>query len=57
MQKYLVIGLPSSQLASYLESRVNSFLRANEPSAGEVTIRVVSSSDKSVETKQMMKDK
>jgi E1A/CREB-binding protein len=55
--RYTAKRLPTSNLAGYLENRVNGFLRTNEPSAGEVTIRVVSSSDKSVETKQMMKDK
>ena len=41
-------GLPQTKLGSYLENRVNGFLR-RQGGAGEVTIRVLSSSEKSVE--------
>ena len=48
-------GLPSTKLGTYLENRINSFLKKKDAGAGEVTIRVLSSSDKTVEVKPGMK--
>ena len=50
-------GLPNTKLGIYLENRVNNFLKNKDAGAGEVTIRVLSSSDKSVEVKQGMKSR
>lgn len=51
-------GLPQTKLGSYLETRVNDFLkRQNHPESGEVTIRVVHVSDKVVEVKPGMKSR
>lgn len=51
-------GLPQTKLGSYLEIRVNEFLkRQSHPEAGEVTIRVVHVSDKVVEVKPGMKSR
>eukprot|EP00061_Rhincodon_typus_P013636 g40142.t1 len=45
-------GLQTTRLGNHLEDRVNKFLRRqNHPEAGEVYVRVVSSSDKTVEVK------
>ena len=49
-------GLPATRLGTFLENRVNDFLkRQNHPEAGEVTVRVVHASDKTVEVKPGMK--
>lgn len=51
-------GLPQTKLGSYLETRVNDFLkRQSHPESGEVTIRVVHVSDKVVEVKPGMKSR
>ena len=47
--------MPLTKLGTYLENRVNSFLKKKDAGAGEVTIRVLSSSDKVVEVKPGMK--
>lgn len=47
--------LPTTRLGTYIETRVNNFLRKKEADAGEVYIRVVYSGDKQVEVKQGMK--
>jgi E1A/CREB-binding protein len=44
-------GLPSTKLGSYLENRVNNFLRKKDCRAGDVTIRVLNTADKVVEIK------
>jgi len=44
-------------LGTYIETRVNKFLKKKEAGAGEVFIRVVSSSEKIVEVKAGMKSK
>ena len=44
-------GLPSTKLGSFLEERVNSFLRTHNVPGAEVTIRVVSSSNKLLDTR------
>jgi len=51
------IGLPTTKLGTYLENRVNSFLKKKDAGAGEVTIRVLSSSDKLVEIKNGMRSR
>lgn len=48
-------GLPQTKLGTYLENRVNSFLKRKDAGAGDVTIRVLSSSEKSVEVRPGMK--
>ncbi|KPP67812.1 hypothetical protein Z043_113555, partial [Scleropages formosus] len=54
--KYAAKRLPQTKLGSFLEIRVNEFLRRqNHPESGEVTIRVVHVSDKVVEVKPGMK--
>ncbi|MBN3293106.1 EP300 acetyltransferase, partial [Polypterus senegalus] len=54
--KYAAKRLPQTKLGSFLETRVNDFLRRqNHPESGEVTIRVVHVSDKVVEVKPGMK--
>ena len=53
----LFLGLPTTKLGTYLENRINSFLKKKDAGAGEVTIRVLSSSDKMVEVKSGMKTK
>jgi len=51
----LSIGLPQTKLGTFLENRVNSFLKKKDAGSGEVTIRVLSSSEKVVEVKPGMK--
>ena len=55
--KYMARRLPTTKLGTYLENRVNSFLKRKDAGAGEVTIRVLSSSDKEVEVKPCMRAK
>lgn len=51
-------GLPQTKLGSFLETRVNDYLkRQSHPESGEVTIRVVHVSDKVVEVKPGMKSR
>lgn len=51
-------GLQSTRLGTYIEDRVNKYLkRQNHPEAGEVFVRVVASSDKTVEIKPGMKSR
>jgi len=47
--------LQTTRLGSYIETRVNNFLRKKEADAGDVHIRVVFSGDKQVEVKPGMK--
>lgn len=50
------VGLQSTRLGMYIEDRVNKYLkRQNHPEAGEVFVRVVASSDKTVDVKPGMK--
>uniref|UniRef100_A0A672HWY0 histone acetyltransferase n=1 Tax=Salarias fasciatus TaxID=181472 RepID=A0A672HWY0_SALFA len=50
------LWLQSTRLGMYIEDRVNKYLkRQNHPEAGEVFVRVVASSDKTVEVKPGMK--
>ena len=54
--KFSAKRLPATRLGTFLENRVNDFLkRQNHPEAGEVTVRVVYASDKTVEVKPGMK--
>nr|XP_044635118.1 histone acetyltransferase p300 isoform X2 [Equus asinus] len=54
--KFSAKRLPSTRLGTFLENRVNDFLRRqNHPESGEVTVRVVHASDKTVEVKPGMK--
>lgn len=53
-----LVGLQTTRLGNHLEDRVNKFLRRqNHPEAGEVFVRVVASSDKTVEVKPGMKSR
>ena len=49
--------LPTTQLGTHLEKRVNNFLQSSGSGAGEITVRVVSSSSKTIETKPGMREK
>ena len=53
--KYNAKRLPTTKLGNYIENRVNNFLKKKEAGAGEVTVRVVSSSEKLVDVKPGMK--
>uniref|UniRef100_A0A671K317 histone acetyltransferase n=1 Tax=Sinocyclocheilus anshuiensis TaxID=1608454 RepID=A0A671K317_9TELE len=56
--KYTARRLPQTKLGSFLETRVNEYLkRQNLPETGDVTIRVVHVSDKVVEVKPGMKSR
>ena len=56
--KFMAKRLPTTKLGSHIENRVNNYLKQkSNGDAGEVFIRVVSSSDKFVEVKPMMKQK
>ena len=48
-------GIPTTKLGTYLENRVNNFLKKKDAGAGEVTIKVLSCTDKLVEVKPGMK--
>ena len=47
--------LPKTKLGTYLENRVNNFIRKKDMGSGDVTIRVLSSYDKQTEIKPQMK--
>jgi hypothetical protein len=49
--------LPVTKLSTYIETRVNNFLKKKEAGAGDVHIRVVASSEKIVEVKPGMKNR
>ncbi|CAB1443227.1 unnamed protein product [Pleuronectes platessa] len=56
--KFSAKRLQSTRLGMYIEDRVNKYLkRQNHPEAGEVFVRVVASSDKTVEVKPGMKSR
>ncbi|XP_072396537.1 histone lysine acetyltransferase CREBBP isoform X3 [Diabrotica undecimpunctata] len=55
--KFTAKRLPPTNLGTYIEHRVNIFLKKKEAGAGEVSIRVVSSSEKVVEVKPGMRGK
>ncbi|CAB0012922.1 unnamed protein product [Nesidiocoris tenuis] len=55
--KFNAKRLPTTKLGTYIETRVNNFLKKKEAGAGEVAIRVVASSDKIVEVKPGMRNK
>lgn len=53
--KFTAKKLPTSCLSNYLERRVNDFLKKKEANANEVIIRILASSDKTVEVKPLMR--
>lgn len=55
--KFNAKRLPVTKLGIYIETRVNNFLKKKEAGAGEVHIRVLSSSDKMVEVKPGMRNR
>ncbi|KAL4658138.1 CREB-binding protein [Arapaima gigas] len=56
--KFTAKKLQTTRLGTYIEDRVNKYLkRQNHPEAGEVFVRVVASSDKTVEVKPGMKSR
>lgn len=55
--KFTAKRLATTRLGSYIETRVNNFLRKKEADAGDVHIRVVFSGDKQVEVKPGMKQR
>lgn len=55
--KFNAKRLPVTKLGTYIETRVNNFLKKKEAGAGEVAIRVVASSDKVVEVKPGMRSR
>ncbi|XP_065159068.1 CREB-binding protein isoform X2 [Atheta coriaria] len=55
--KFNAKRLPATKLGVYIEHRVNNFLKKKEAGAGEVHIRVVSSSEKTVDVKPGMRSK
>ncbi|XP_075035520.1 CREB-binding protein isoform X4 [Mixophyes fleayi] len=56
--KFCAKRLQTTRLGNHLEDRVNKFLRRqNHPESGEVSVRVVASSDKMVEVKSGMKSR
>ncbi|CAJ1075040.1 CREB binding protein b isoform X3 [Xyrichtys novacula] len=56
--KFSAKRLQTTRLGTYIEERVNKYLkRQNHPEAGEVFVRVVASSDKTVEIKPGMKSR
>ena len=55
--KYTAKKLQTTRLGSYIETRVNNFLRKKEADSGDVHIRVVFSGDKQVEVKPGMKNR
>ena len=52
--RFTAKNLPTNKLSNFLERRVNDFLKKKEVKSGDVTIRVLSSSDKAVEVKPLM---
>ncbi|VDM34683.1 unnamed protein product [Hydatigera taeniaeformis] len=53
--RFTAKNLPTNKLSNFLERRVNDFLKKKEVGTGEVTIRVLASSDKLVEVKPLMR--
>ncbi len=53
--KYTAKRLPVTKLGTWIETRVNNFLKKKEAEAGDVHIRVVYTGDKVVEVKPGMK--
>ena len=56
-EKFTAKKLQVTRLGSYIETRVNNFLRKKEADSGDVHIRVVFSGDKQVEVKPGMKQR
>ncbi len=53
--RFTAKNLQTTRLSTYIETRVNNYLRKKEADAGDVHIRVVFSGDKTVEVKPGMK--
>jgi E1A/CREB-binding protein len=54
----MIPGLPATKLSTFLEDRVNKFiLSTNTPEAGKIIVRVVSSTDKILDTRMLMKER
>lgn len=52
---FLHLDIPITELGTYLEKKVMTFLKKRDSDGGNVTIRVLSSKDKGVEVKPSMK--
>lgn len=52
-----IVGLPTTRLGTFLEERVNNFLREHGVVTGELTIRMVSNTDKMLETRSGMRNR
>ena len=52
-----ITGLPTTKLAICLEDRINNFLHMMEADSSVVTVLVVSSSDKILDTSMLMRDR
>jgi len=50
-------GLATTRLGSFLEDRVNNFLRQSNVNTGEITIRLVSNTEKTLETRSGMRSR
>ena len=57
LDDFSVVGLPATQLGTVLEDRVNSFLHNNGIATGEITIRMVSNTDKILDTRSGVKNR
>ena len=57
LDDFSVVGLATTRLGTFLEDRVNSFLHNNSVAAGEITIRMVSNTDKILDTRSGMKNR
>lgn len=55
-RKYSARRLPHTRMSRYIETKVNEHIRTNSPSAGEVTIRVLTAYRDIVEVKQEMRE-
>ncbi|VDL59849.1 unnamed protein product [Hymenolepis diminuta] len=55
--RFTAKNLPTNKLSNFLERRVNDFLKKKEVGSRDVTIRVLASSDKTVEVKPLMRNR
>ncbi|CAG5123248.1 unnamed protein product [Candidula unifasciata] len=53
--RFMAKRLPTTKLGTFLENRINGFLRKKDTQCGEVTIRVLSSYEKHTEVKPLMR--
>ena len=54
---FYISELPGNKLSNFLEQRINKFTKAREPNCGHITIRVLSSSEKSLDAKMGLRSK